>query len=1124
MRPSSWAAAVLAVTLLSGDTVQGSTQDRCDDRKPVELVFFNSALDPGLEGIELLEATGGTVELVEGNYDVSLDAGSTSVVVSRKVRRDLDGSPPFLDLRFCDSLVLNATLGEFSHAKVVLVDGADLRWESEPLITQMNFSLASSPLDFQNGNITSYEIHFNSDVAGAENVSRAQLNSIKCPDFKFTEYMSTLRTDGDFHRIIGVGAPTTNVTLFSEVDGRTAIKVDWTGIQHAVWGGGLSIVANAPDITYFNFSQAGAIRYDYKVDEPESAPGRSHFRVQLADASEHFLPENRTKGMEVYYSFFHILNEGSDGWNAELVALQGDDKLESNFYLTGWTGAIADKVLSTEVIAGIRLEFSMDGNGEINSTSNGTLFLSNFTATCDSSFGTSGDLPCDMFEEVGTLVEQDHETVALYKKFVAGDQRCCQSAFSLSTKKEEDIYFSSTGGHCTLYSAAPAGTTGPHIVSTAKIGLYRRTPEEGICDRCVCNAGKTIVDCTNQGFTAFPVLTQDESFKIEELDLSHNPIGIVSSSLITYDLPRLRVLSMRNASLGYFGYDVLQRIPNGTQGGAITSLNLEDNDELWNIYFSPDGSNEVPQFINPCMEQVGSLLQDSVKLIWAKTVEDETQRDCDFIPHVTLEGSTLWSTQAVFKESDTKYAYSAASKEACCELCTSLRNCEYFMLDQRDENAENSCGVYLDDSKEKEVSPSSDVVGYWKGVSPLHRYLAGDTSGILVSAESNLELHENDNFTGWAAFRLSGPPSRGTVWIQPNLIRDEDETLQVEMDPPVAVFDAETWNQSIIVRLTATQDSTETLSPGTHFSTLMFEIKACDSAFMEHETTQHVYQLEIVKVDDAAFQTQLLDLLLRASIILVSIGVCFLTAKWYMARTMKKTNLQESYAGYMSQQVAFEVVASLLTVADIISDFGAAVYIWFQPEFAYAANIHLMFSCVAVLTGLYDFYKSIVYMRSFRREVGKIKPVHELSLGRTGWESVAMTMIQIKSHKCGLMIMHISTAALEDAPMLVLNSVLIMNAASEGINITLFLSILASAIGLGAKMSLIATYLFEVGQLKVLLAVRKIGRMYLSDEDDILTTYDENVESRHPVTNIVRSMMHEMAQGFGRMDDKVDLD
>lgn len=157
--------------------------------------------------------------------------------------------------------------------------------------------------------------------------------------------------------------------------GQRALKVNYQVVQTENWGGFAGFQWNtAPDRVH-NCIDATHMSFWYKVLQPQSSPGRVHLRLIVSDDSDCPGCHDSILSGEVYYTFHNILDESDEVWREIRIPLRGDSDVESPFWRSGWSGTVGNNRLDANRLAGFKIEFSIDSQGDMNSSSSGDILL-----------------------------------------------------------------------------------------------------------------------------------------------------------------------------------------------------------------------------------------------------------------------------------------------------------------------------------------------------------------------------------------------------------------------------------------------------------------------------------------------------------------------------------------------------------------------------------------------------------------------------------------------------------------------------------------------------------------------------------------------------------------------------
>jgi hypothetical protein len=164
-------------------------------------------------------------------------------------------------------------------------------------------------------------------------------------------------------------------TIADAAFGTNAFRVDYEAVQTETWGG----FVDFGTIASRAHSCIGATHMSlwYKVVKPQTSTLRCHLRVILLDDSDCALPMKCSdqQQLEHYYSFEYVLDDSRSEWRELRIELRGDTSSESPFWQTGWSGTAGNRMLDPGSIRGWKLEINIDSQGELGSSSSGSLVL-----------------------------------------------------------------------------------------------------------------------------------------------------------------------------------------------------------------------------------------------------------------------------------------------------------------------------------------------------------------------------------------------------------------------------------------------------------------------------------------------------------------------------------------------------------------------------------------------------------------------------------------------------------------------------------------------------------------------------------------------------------------------------
>jgi hypothetical protein len=167
------------------------------------------------------------------------------------------------------------------------------------------------------------------------------------------------------------------------VQGSGSMQVQYTVVQTESWGGQVSFNHKVEGQGIYCLSGATHISFWFRNMAKQSAPGRAHLRFILSEASDCPAESdcNNPAALETYYSFHQVLDDETDEWKRVSIELRGGDDSSDPFWRTGWMGQAGNHQLDASFVKGFSFEVSIDGGGELESTSSGLFLLDGLEAS-----------------------------------------------------------------------------------------------------------------------------------------------------------------------------------------------------------------------------------------------------------------------------------------------------------------------------------------------------------------------------------------------------------------------------------------------------------------------------------------------------------------------------------------------------------------------------------------------------------------------------------------------------------------------------------------------------------------------------------------------------------------------
>ncbi|CAB9530525.1 expressed unknown protein [Seminavis robusta] len=609
-----------------------------------------------------------------------------------------------------------------------------------------------------------------------------------------------------------------------------ALSLDYTVEMVESWGGFLSLDNMAVGPAYYNLSQANTLSLGYKVRQPASVPGRTHLRVMLADASDvHVCAHthhcnDQTEDWEWWYSFHYVLDEVADAFGEIHMPLRGGTNSSAPFWLTGWSGGIGNRQFDKEYIKGFNIEISMDSQGELGSTVNGSIDLYNLTAYHQ-------DQSTAQQQQQMAVRETDisfHYTSQFQKKEFQSSQ--CEATCAADPDCRYGFFM---GAQCYMASYLEATDIGIPNTLTLQQDLTTfwiddATKRGDFCDLCDCQPFNRTIDCRDRNLVILPKTFQEEWTPLS-LDLRNNSnlvfigkgsLEAVASSLQEIWLP---------AEMRHISYQALQQLP------QLTAIHTQA-DQLATAISSDEQGKGAAAFGDICCS-VGEhlpLAEPSGGLSFCNMKVKHPGDDATYYPFVEFPDGAV---QSEVRPSSPFMAEAAESPEKCAEYCAISKECNFFGFDGRFKNAELLCYLFETmGSGPQKICCEEDhfgdedgtIPGWTSGLPPRTRHTM-DNAKVLIEPQA-ISIETSYEGYGEASFdlQLGSRPHRGAVWIEPQLA--SSTPMEVTFDPPrVVLYDA---NSTVRVKVTVA--AADMLGTGSTSFVVQNKISSCDSAFVEY--------------------------------------------------------------------------------------------------------------------------------------------------------------------------------------------------------------------------------------------------------------------------------------------------
>ena len=603
------------------------------------------------------------------------------------------------------------------------------------------------------------------------------------------------------------------------------------------FGGLLSFRHTTPAASYYNLSLASQILLNYNVTKSASDHGRARFEITL---------EGLESDQTISQQFPNLL-DGDDGSAGTLdLALFGEDVL-----------------LDTSRIKGYRLNFWIDGQGEIGSAVTGVVTISDLTAVIPPPEEGPDDGKADA-EEPACFVESglmllDKPEIFTKKEFLGGS--CCE----ICDADENCLYAIASlvihSSHCYLAShlePSVVALQNTEFSQTQIQAFVTNDPEKrgDYCEVCHCDRVTRTINCRGKDLAITPIIFS-RNWQPTELDLRENPrlvildthaLESVDSNLEILRLPEnLRHLSPDSVkNLSALAIVQFENKPN-----SYIDENNDSADDQKNDQILPIVNNAITDpsqlFYDVCCGRGDQVELDSPSggLTFCDMKVDVPGADAIYEEFAQYFEPA--ETIAALRPSSPFLSEASESPEKCAEVCAISEDCRFFSYDARRKQAEHTCYLLADDGKRTDIiccdpddyaDENQTISGWTSGRPPRTRHEL-DGARVIVSP-SDLAVDSANEFITHFEVSLGATPLRGAVWIEPLLASVTH--LNVSISPQRVVLYDNMTSATLTVRVLGVESSIkgETL-------VLSHKIQSCDTAFtVENEQGEVTVFIDVV--------------------------------------------------------------------------------------------------------------------------------------------------------------------------------------------------------------------------------------------------------------------------------------
>ena len=652
--------------------------------------------------------------------------------------------------------------------------------------------------------------------------------------------------------------------------------LNYTIEQTESWGGFNDYQHLAPGPAYYNLSAATGVSLGYDIRQAASAPGRSHLRIILMDASDcvNDCASYPGQSLENYYSFHYILDGGDDDddddkhqapGQIQVRPLRGEDNSSSPFWRTGWTGIVGNNVLDTAYVKGYRLELNVDSQGGVGSTVSGSVAFQGLVAETlggndDDDDDTTKDATCT--REPGLFLNVESSS-SHFKRLEFLGSKCCESC----DKDPECLYALSDGKDC--YVTSTVQVDAPGLLDTefaqttfTAFSTNKATKRGDFCQVCQCEEGRGVIDCRAKNLSIVPQeFLQRRWWLPRVLDLRDNPkLVILGSSAFESIAEGLEELLLPR-NIRHLSYDSVQRLPNlsivrfegehgsdrvSAQGSPVFSLEETDRagvHDMNNVITTPSG-----HFGSVCCNrgQHIKLSQPSDGLTFCDMRVKTPGIDAVYEPFkLYIEASPLLK----LRPRSGFMGEAAESVQKCAEYCAISDGCNYFSYDARWKESEHKCILLLNNgtssvleccNPDDYADSGGTAPGWTSGRPPRTRHNVDNAR--VVFQPQKITVSRANNYTASYEISLGSTPLRGAVWIEPKVKMAMSGVDLLVTPQRIALYDKATT-----ATVSVTVFNADSIRTGATF-VVSNHIQSCDEAFTA-VASQELTELSTVYID-----------------------------------------------------------------------------------------------------------------------------------------------------------------------------------------------------------------------------------------------------------------------------------
>ena len=409
-----------------------------------------------------------------------------------------------------------------------------------------------------------------------------------------------------------------------------------------------------------------------------SVPGRTHMRLIMSDSSH--LPCPNCTDFERWYNFNYILDVDETVGEIHVPLKGSTDATPGTLQLTGWSGGSGNRQLDTDHIKGFALEFSLDSQGDIGSTTAGVIDLFGLSALVSHTNLSAAENSGKAVVETG--LHFNEVSARFHRREFLGSQcqkTCNHDPYCLYALSNEKDCFTASNVEVADVEIAVTATLWDHYDAFWMDDVMKRGD---FCEICDCRENDRAIDCQGRDLKIIP-----KTFKFEGLwepvllDLRNNSNLVILGTGALDDIAKSIEEVWLPKEMQFISQGSLDGLP------KLTTVQIEESSgaNIPNVIMEPSAAfGEVCCSRGKQME----LVAPTAGLTFCKMEVHRPGIDSRYLPFITFDNAHHLSI--VTPQSDFM-SEAAESAEKCAEYCSIANECNYFSYDARKENAEHQC-------------------------------------------------------------------------------------------------------------------------------------------------------------------------------------------------------------------------------------------------------------------------------------------------------------------------------------------------------------------------------------------------------------------------------------------------